>query len=118
MSELSVAALARPVHPGELLKGDLARLGMSACALALELRVPSDRISGIINGHGSVTADTALRLGHYFSTGPQYWMNLQTSYDLAQQANESYADIKAAIRPRSRLDTTSIMIAARARARI
>ena len=73
----------RPVHPGEILKEDLADIGTSAAELARNLRVPANRITRIINGQQSLTADTALRLAHWFNSSAQYWLNLQRNYDLA-----------------------------------
>jgi addiction module HigA family antidote len=73
----------RPIHPGEILREEfLVQLGMSAHALALELRVPAPRINDIVRERRAITPDTALRLARYFGTTPQFWMNLQTSYDL------------------------------------
>jgi addiction module HigA family antidote len=73
----------RPIHPGEVLREEfLVPLGMSAHALALELRVPAPRINDIVRERRAVTPDTALRLARYFGTTPQFWMNLQTSFDL------------------------------------
>jgi addiction module HigA family antidote len=72
----------RPVHPGEVLKGELEELNLSANAFAKELSVPVNRITSIINGKRSITADTALRLSLFFGTTPEFWLNLQTSYDL------------------------------------
>ncbi len=71
-----------PVHPGEHLSEELKELGMSAAELARQIEVPVNRITGIINGQRSVTADTALRLGHWFGTSPEFWLNLQTIYEL------------------------------------
>jgi addiction module HigA family antidote len=73
----------RPIHPGEILREDLADIGVSAAELARHLRVPTNRITRIINGQQSITADTALRLAHWFGTSAQYWLNLQRNYDLA-----------------------------------
>ena len=77
-----------PIHPGEFLADELAELGMSAAALARIIHVPANRVSQIIAGKRNLTADTALRLGRYFGTGPQLWLNLQQAYelDLAQRA--------------------------------
>ncbi|GFO56296.1 transcriptional regulator [Geomonas sp. Red276] len=73
----------RPVHPGEVLREEfLAPLGLSAHALALELKVPAPRINDIVRERRSITPDTSLRLARYFGTTPQFWLNLQTSYDL------------------------------------
>jgi addiction module HigA family antidote len=72
-----------PVHPGEILREDvLGPLELSANGLARELRVPVTRINEILHGRRSITADTALRLARYLGTTAQFWMNLQTSYDL------------------------------------
>ncbi len=77
-----------PIHPGEFLADELEELGMSAAALARIIHVPANRVSQIIAGKRNLTADTALRLGRYFGTGPQLWLNLQQAYelDLARQA--------------------------------
>jgi antitoxin HigA-1 len=87
-------------HPGEFLKEEfLVPLDMSARALASALDVPPNRITEIINGERSVTADTAIRLGRYFGTSSHFWLNLQTSYDLSKAETEnSYVNI----RPRER----------------
>ncbi len=71
-----------PIHPGVILADELNELGISASRLARELQVPSNRISQIIAGKRAMTADTALRLGRWFGTGPQLWMNLQKIYEL------------------------------------
>ncbi|MBV8110802.1 MAG: HigA family addiction module antidote protein [Hyphomicrobiales bacterium] len=70
------------IHPGEHLAEELAELGLSAAELARQIEVPVNRITGILNGQRGVTADTALRLGHWFGTSPQFWMNLQQLYEL------------------------------------
>jgi addiction module HigA family antidote len=73
----------RPIHPGEILREEfLTPLGMSSNALAHALHVPPNRISAIVAGRRSVTADTALRLARAFGTGPEVWLNLQQTYDL------------------------------------
>ena len=74
----------RAVHPGEILREELDELGITPTAFARQISVPTNRISQIIAGKRSVTGDTALRFGHWFGTEPQFWMNLQTQYDLAQ----------------------------------
>jgi len=72
-----------PVHPGEILNEDLLKpLGISLNRLGRDLRVPVTRVSEIVNGRRSITADTALRLARYFGTTPELWMNLQAAYDL------------------------------------
>lgn len=70
------------IHPGEHLKEELATLGISASELARQLEVPANRITGILNGERSLTADTALRLAHWFGTSADFWLNLQKTYDL------------------------------------
>lgn len=76
-----------PIHPGETLREDLDALGMSAAELAHQIKVPVNRITEILNGRRSVTGDTALRLGHFFGTTGEFWLNLQKLYELrcAQQ---------------------------------
>ena len=68
------------IHPGEHLAEELEALGMSATELARQLKVPTNRITGILNGQRAITGDTALRLGHFFGTSPQFWLNLQIRY--------------------------------------
>jgi addiction module HigA family antidote len=70
------------IHPGEHLAEELKELGLSAAELARRLDVPTNRITGILNGQRAVTGDTALRLGHFFSTSAEFWLNLQSLYDL------------------------------------
>src|SRR5271156_1331388 len=70
------------IHPGEHLAEELRELGMSAAELARQIDVPVNRITQIINGQRSITAGTALRLGHWFNTGPEIWLNLQQLYEL------------------------------------
>ncbi len=72
----------RPIHPGEVLKEELAEINMSANAFAQALHVPANRITAILSGTRSITADTALRISLFFGTTPEFWLNLQTSYDL------------------------------------
>jgi antitoxin HigA-1 len=75
----------RPVHPGEILREDyLEELGMSANALAKALHVPAPRVNDIVRERRGVTADTALRLARYFGSTPQFWLNLQSTYELRQ----------------------------------
>jgi addiction module HigA family antidote len=71
-----------PIHPGEHLADILKEAGLSSNALALRLRVPANRISAIVLGKRAITAETALRLARYFGTSAQFWMNLQSKYDL------------------------------------
>ncbi len=76
-----------PVHPGEILREEfLAPLGLTPYALAKRCHVPRTRIERLAREEVPVTADTALRLGRYFATGPEFWMNLQVLHDLAKAA--------------------------------
>jgi antitoxin HigA-1 len=70
------------IHPGEHLAEELDALHMSAAELARKIGVPTNRITQILNGTRAITGDTALRLGHFFGTSAQFWLNLQTLYDL------------------------------------
>ena len=91
----------RPVHPGEILREEfLVPLGMSAHALSLELKVPAPRINDIVRERRAISPDTALRLARYFGTTAQFWMNLQTSYDLKITRRTSGPAIERAIHAR------------------
>lgn len=83
----------RPVHPGEILRDELAALSLSATALAKELDVPASRIAAILHGRRGVMANTALRLARYFGTTPQVWLNLQKTYELRRAEIESVREI-------------------------
>jgi antitoxin HigA-1 len=73
----------RPIHPGEILREEfLVPMGLNAHALAMEIKVPAPRINDIVRERRAITPDTALRLARYFGTTAQFWLNLQTSYDL------------------------------------
>ena len=71
-----------PIHPGEFLVDELEEIGVTPTELSRQISVPPNRISQIVRGKRDVTADTALRLGRFFGTGPELWMNLQQAYDL------------------------------------
>src|SRR5215470_8956883 len=87
--------MARPaIHPGEHLAEQLEALGMSAAALARQLKVPTNRITHILNGQRAITGDTALRLGHFFDTSAEFWLNLQKIYELRVAEREVGADIR------------------------
>ncbi len=83
--------MADPIHPGEILKEELEVRGVSANRLALDLRVPGNRITSILSGKRAVTADTALRLERHFGNSASFWMNLQAHYDIevAEQARRA-----------------------------
>jgi len=72
----------KPIHPGEHLAEELRTLEMSAAELARQLKVPANRITEILHGRRAITGDTALRLGHFFGTSAQFWLNLQSLYEL------------------------------------
>ncbi len=84
-----------PIHPGEILADELKEIGVSPTELARQINVPPNRISEIIRGRRSITGDTALRLGHWFGATPQFWLNLQTAYDLRLAADQAGAAIEA-----------------------
>ena len=84
-----------PIHPGEHLADELRELGITAAELSRQIDVPVNRITGIIHGQRGITADTALRLGHWFGTTPQFWMNLQQFYELRLAEKEVGAEIAA-----------------------
>jgi addiction module HigA family antidote len=89
-----------PIHPGEILAEDLRDLGVSLNQLARDLRVPMNRISAIVNGKRSISADTAMRLARHFGTSSQYWMNLQSAYDLAVTERARGEQIEREVLPR------------------
>jgi antitoxin HigA-1 len=91
-----------PVHPGEILQEEFMKpLDLSANKLAIELRVPANRILAIVIGDRSISADTALRLARYFGTTPEFWINLQARYDLEVAKDELAATIDRDVRPRA-----------------
>jgi antitoxin HigA-1 len=86
-------------HPGRLLRREMAARSLSANRLALDLAVPSGRITDILNGRRSITADTAVRLGRYFGNGPQFWLDLQSQFDIAIVERERGDEIARRVRP-------------------
>jgi len=86
-------------HPGRLLRRELAARALSANRLALDLGVPSGRITDILNGRRSITADTAVRMGRYFGNRPQFWLDLQSQYDIAVVERERGSEIAQRVRP-------------------
>ena len=90
-----------PIHPGEILEEELTELDLSAAELARALGVPTNRITQILHGQRAVTADTALRLGRWFGTGPQFWLNLQQLYDLRLAEQTVGAEIERTVTPRT-----------------
>jgi addiction module HigA family antidote len=83
------------IHPGEHLAEELTELGMSAAELARKLEVPTNRITGILNGQRAITGDTALRLAHFFGTSAEFWLNLQSLYELRMAAKKVGKAIRA-----------------------
>ena len=86
-------------HPGRLLKRELTARKLSANRLSLDIGVPSGRITDIINGRRSITADTAVRLGRYFGNSAQFWLDLQSQYDIALVEREKGGEIMKRVRP-------------------
>ena len=93
-------------HPGRLLKRELAARDLSANRLALDLGVPSGRITDILNGRRSITADTALRLGRYFGNSAQFWLDLQSQYDIAVIERARGKEITRRVRPADAVSQT------------
>lgn len=89
----------RPTHPGRILRRELMARNLSANALALALRTPSGRVTDILNGKRGVSPETAIRLARYFGASPRFWLNLQTSYELATAEAEFGARIAAEVAP-------------------
>jgi addiction module HigA family antidote len=83
------------IHPGEHLAEELEALDMSAAELARKLHVPTNRVTQILNGTRSLTGDTALRLAHFFGTSAQFWLNLQSIYDLRLAQEKAGKSIKS-----------------------
>ena len=83
------------IHPGEHLAEELKELNMSAAALARQIKVPTNRITEILNGQRAITGDTALRLAHFFGTSPEFWFNLQKLYELRLAEKKAGKAIKA-----------------------
>ena len=86
--------LKRAVHPGGILKDELAEFGVTPTEFARQIDVPPNRVSQIINGKRSITGDTALRLGHWFGVAPEYWLNLQAHFEFACAEEESGDDVR------------------------
>jgi len=92
----------KPIHPGEMLREEFMKpLGLSANRLALDLHVPATRIGEIVAERRAITAETALRLGRYFKTGPEFWMNLQSHHDLSVTKDKKSEEIARQVRPRA-----------------
>jgi antitoxin HigA-1 len=87
------------IHPGRILRRELVARDLSANRLAILLGVPSGRITDILNGRRSISADTALRLGRYFGNNPQFWIDLQGQHDISVAERESGEDIRKHVHP-------------------
>ncbi len=90
-----MAILARAVHPGEILADELEEFGVTPTAFARQIGVPANRVSRIIAGKRSVSADSALRFGRWFGVEPQFWLNLQSQFDLVAAQARADAEIRA-----------------------
>jgi addiction module HigA family antidote len=97
-----------PIHPGEHLAEELKELGISATELSRQIDVPVNRVTEIINGRRGLTADTALRLGHWFGTSPEFWLNLQTLYELRVARQEVGDRVKMLPKLRDRKHNDSV----------
>ena len=84
-----------PIHPGEILADELEEIGITPTELARQLQVPPNRMSQIISGKRAITGDTALRLGHWFRNNAQFWLNLQSAYDLRMAERDVGKEIDA-----------------------
>lgn len=93
------------IHPGEILADELAELGLTPTALSRQINVPANRVTQIIHGRRGISGDTALRLGHWFKTSAQFWLNLQAAYDIRIAEQKAGKEI-------SRLPTRGKTIAA------
>ena len=95
----------KPVHPGEILRDELDALELSANALSKALDVPVNRVTKILNGQRGVSADTALRLGRYFGTTPELWLNLQKTWELRRAEIAAGREIAKCVMPRQAATT-------------
>jgi addiction module HigA family antidote len=96
-----IACAMRPIHPGEILRDELAELGLSARAFAGALDIPVNRVTQILREQRGVSADTALRLARNFGTSPEFWMDLQSDYELRRAEREVGHTIAQSVRPRA-----------------
>lgn len=102
LSEVTDGKRLDPIHPGQVLQGDFLKpLGISVYALAVKIRVPRSRINDIVRGRRAITTETALRLSRYFGTSAEFWINLQTCYDLDIADRALGGRIDSEIQPRA-----------------
>jgi addiction module HigA family antidote len=89
-----------PIHPGEILVDELQEIGVTPTELARQINVPANRVTQIIHGRRGITGDTALRLGHWFGNSAQFWLNLQSAYDIRVAQEKAGREIaKLPVRP-------------------
>src|SRR5262245_28930832 len=89
-----------PIHPGEILADELQELGVTPTELSRQIKVPANRITQIIHGRRGITGDTALRLGHWFGTSAQFWLNLQSAFDIRVAEQQIGGEVrKLPVRP-------------------
>jgi addiction module HigA family antidote len=100
---MNMANKMRAIHPGEILKGELEELNLSANAFSKALDVPANRITAILSEQRGISADTALRLARFFGTSPDFWMSLQTSYDVKVARAAVGKEIEKNVKPRELL---------------
>ena len=100
-NEEPIACAMRPIHPGEILRDELVELGLSAHAFAKALDIPVNRVNQILRERRGVSADTALRVARYFGTAPEFWMDLQSDYELRRARREVGAAIERSVHPRA-----------------
>jgi antitoxin HigA-1 len=92
----------KPVHPGEVLREEFLKpLGLSMNALALDLHVPTTRITEVVRERRAITPDTALRLARYFNTTPEFWMNLQVTFDLETARHREQGKVNRQVQPKA-----------------
>jgi antitoxin HigA-1 len=99
--ESMIECAMRPVHPGEILRDELAELGLSARAFARALDIPVNRVTQILREQRGVSADSALRLARYFGTSPEFWMGLQSDFELRRAQRDVGPAIEQTVRPRA-----------------
>jgi addiction module HigA family antidote len=105
--------MARPaIHPGEILAEELEELSVTSTELARQIKVPANRITHIIQGKRSITGDTALRLGHWFGTSAQFWLNIQSAYDIRMASQQAGTEI-ARLPTRAAMEGNSKRVAGR-----
>ncbi len=98
------------IHPGDHLAVELETLNLSAAELARQLKVPTNRITGILNGQRAITGDTALRLGHFFGTSAEFWLNLQSLYELRLAEKKAWRSIKVLPTLKQRAQTHALSL--------